>query len=352
MDHESIDKIMQKGKEESSGLGQVRLDRSDILILHQLDLNCRSSFNQIGKKARHSKEFIRYRFARLVEKGVISQFITSVDYSRLGMSRICFYVKFHEMTAKIRSRIEQYRKEMDCRIKMFSVGKFDLYVDITLQAGVNVDSIAHGFISVFGETISEMSMNSLYRIKHFKNRYLYGRLISRPFTSDYLDARYTPILDDEMMILDLLRQSPRESIISIAERCSLSPKSVVTKMNKLARLGIITGYCIKLNNQIIGKEDYIILLKLNDKSVGMKTKIESYLETITEVSYMGLLIGEYDLEFAITVDSQSEFMLILDRMRSNLKKEIRDLNVLFLSHPDSTPPQLKLNDTPGHPDEK
>jgi len=310
---------------------KFNLDQKDIQILSQLDINCRNSYGNISKKVHKSKEFVRYRIERLLENQVIDSFITSIDYSKLGMYRICLYIKFKEINEEIKKKLKQYKNKRFCRMKFFSVGSFDLFVDWIMQEGDNANAIAHNFMSQFGDQIDKMSMNVLYKIKHYRNRYLYGEEVCKPFISAYTESKKVKISDKEMQILSILSDDPRIQIIDIAKKCKLSPKTIITKINNLKKLGVLKGFCIKLNNTKVKKEDYIILLRLNDKSEKTKSKIESYLDSINEVSYMGKLIGELDMEFSITANSQEEFIKIFDEMRSNLKKEIKESFVLFLT---------------------
>jgi len=49
----------------------VDIDLKDRKILYHLDLNCRQSNAQIGKKVRLSKEVVNYRIKRMEEEGII-----------------------------------------------------------------------------------------------------------------------------------------------------------------------------------------------------------------------------------------------------------------------------------------
>jgi len=195
----------------------------------------------------------------------------------------------------------------------------------------NPNSIIYGLTSMLGDHISDTSMNILYKIKHYRNRYLFKRDIAEPFVSEYLGSRKTIILPDEEKVLEILKEDPRINIIDIAKKCNITTKTVMAKISSLKKKDILKGFCIKLNNPIVNKEDFIILVKLNDKNERTKTRLENYLDSINEVSYLGKLVGEYDFEFSITVDSQKEFIKLLEKIRSDLKRDIKEFNVLFLT---------------------
>jgi len=64
------------------------LDLKDRKILYELDLNCRQSNAQIGKKVGLSKEVVKYRIKRMEEEGIISGYWTEIDSYRLGYTSI------------------------------------------------------------------------------------------------------------------------------------------------------------------------------------------------------------------------------------------------------------------------
>ena len=71
-----------------------KLDLKDRKILYHLDINCRQSFSQIGKKVGLHKDVVAYRVKKLQKKEIIKGFINVVDYSKLGYNLYRFYFTF------------------------------------------------------------------------------------------------------------------------------------------------------------------------------------------------------------------------------------------------------------------
>ena len=61
-----------RNSQNSGGKYIEKLDLKDRKILYQLELNCRQSNTQIGKKVGLSKDVITYRIKRMEEKGIIN----------------------------------------------------------------------------------------------------------------------------------------------------------------------------------------------------------------------------------------------------------------------------------------
>ena len=62
----------------------VKLDLKDRKILYQLDINCRQSNTQFGKKVGLSKQVVDYRIKRMEEDGVIKCYWTDIDMIGYG----------------------------------------------------------------------------------------------------------------------------------------------------------------------------------------------------------------------------------------------------------------------------
>ncbi|NOX71652.1 MAG: winged helix-turn-helix transcriptional regulator [Candidatus Micrarchaeota archaeon] len=61
----------------------VKLDNIDRKILFELDKNCRINTAKLGRIVRKSREAVKYRIRRLVEKGVITAFTISLNPNKL-----------------------------------------------------------------------------------------------------------------------------------------------------------------------------------------------------------------------------------------------------------------------------
>ena len=70
----------------------VDIDLKERKILYHLDLNCRQSFTQIGKKVGLSKELVKYRVLRMEEEGIITGYWTCIDSYRFGYQVYRYYL--------------------------------------------------------------------------------------------------------------------------------------------------------------------------------------------------------------------------------------------------------------------
>ena len=91
----------------------VSIDLKDRKILYHLDLNCRQSNAQIGKKVGLGRDVVGYRIKKLEDEGVIKNYSTVIDTFRLGFNVFRIYINFQYLTSDIKKEIIQYFVDYD-----------------------------------------------------------------------------------------------------------------------------------------------------------------------------------------------------------------------------------------------
>ena len=86
----------------------TKIDLKDRKIIYELDLNCRQSNTQIGKKVGLKKDVVSYRIKGLQEEGVINKFYAAIDSFKLGYDVFRIYINFRYVTTEIKEKIIKY----------------------------------------------------------------------------------------------------------------------------------------------------------------------------------------------------------------------------------------------------
>ena len=85
----------------------VKIDLKDRKILYQLDLDCRQSNNQIGKKVGLKRDVVAYRINRMQEEGIIKYFWTVIDTFKLGYNVFRVYFNFQDISKEEKEQLVQ-----------------------------------------------------------------------------------------------------------------------------------------------------------------------------------------------------------------------------------------------------
>jgi Lrp/AsnC family leucine-responsive transcriptional regulator len=120
-------------KEESSV--PAKLDQKDISILQLLQENARATVKEIAQKVHLSTTPVYERIKRMEEEGVIRQYATLVDHSKVrkGLIVICYVsLKQHNKTAgaKFIRAIHELDEVIECYIIS---GEFDFMLKVVAE---------------------------------------------------------------------------------------------------------------------------------------------------------------------------------------------------------------------------
>ena len=103
------------------------------------------------------------------------------------------------------------------------------------------------------------------------------------------------MINDELQVLTLLKQSAKDSIDDIAKKCDFSRQKVWRIIKKLQNDKIIWGYTAVFDEQRIGKTHFIVMIKKTQKQVDEKT-VDSIIFRRT---------GIFAKDFGVTIESSS-----------------------------------------------
>jgi Lrp/AsnC family transcriptional regulator, leucine-responsive regulatory protein len=124
---------------EKTTLGDIALDTKDIAILRILQQNAKATITEIAKKVHLSSTPIFDRIKRMEQNGIIKQYVTLVNSSKVnrGLMAIC-YVSLKEHNKKEGTKFIKSILEMPEVIECYSIsGEFDFMLKVV---GANMES--------------------------------------------------------------------------------------------------------------------------------------------------------------------------------------------------------------------
>ena len=120
---------------EKTAINNISLDAKDLAILHLLQQNARMTVKEIAEKIHLSTTPIHERIKRMEASGVIKQYATLVDHTKVnkGLIAICYVsLKEHSKTAgtKFVKAILQMEDVMEC----YTIsGEFDFMLKVMTE---------------------------------------------------------------------------------------------------------------------------------------------------------------------------------------------------------------------------
>lgn len=120
---------------EDSSTGQMVMDNKDLAILHLLQKNARITVKEISEQVHLSTTPVHERIKRMEASGVIKQYATLVDHSKVkkGLMVICYVsLKEHNKNAGVKfiKRIHELNEVIEC----YNIsGEFDFMLKVVSE---------------------------------------------------------------------------------------------------------------------------------------------------------------------------------------------------------------------------
>lgn len=302
----------------------VKLDLKDRKILYELDLNCRQSNTQIGKKVGLKKDVVAYRIKRMQEEGIIKNFWTAINTFKLGYNVFRIYINFQYVNSNIKNEIIQhfvnYKKvwavislkaEVDFDVVIWVNDVYEFYQFWNKTLDKYEDYFAKYTISIFVEAFNYKKSYLLENHKEI-DRFMYRTTCGgKPVEIDEIDYK----------LLNELAVNARAPLIELAEKLGCSSQTVNFRIKNLARNGVINAFRVHIDLSKIGLQHYKLEIYLKDHN--LRKAIWDYIKLKPYCDTLNVAVGWCDLEFEIIVENVDQLGKIIDDIYSRFPNAIK-----------------------------
>jgi len=307
----------------------ISLDKKDKILLYELSLNGRISITELAKRLRLSKQVVSYRLSQLEKNKVILGYYAITNIYLLGKTHYRIFVKYQNMSSETEERFMNY---LMAHQKVVWIAYFDGDMDAAfLVWAENVhefEEVLDGINQRFGIYFLEKHFSIATRLEYLKYKFLVDRFEPGSLLFGERSTNYN--LDKlDCFILNVLNQNGRASLVELAAQSGTSPKVIKQRIDKLLKNGIIIGFNIKINHNLLGYTHRKVLLKLNNTSKERINALSSYLRNQKSVIYLVKPLGNYDFEFELMTQSNEEFHQIIKDLRSEFAGDIKSYNTVI-----------------------
>jgi DNA-binding Lrp family transcriptional regulator len=137
-------------KKDETAASPVSLDQKDLAILRLLQHNARTTVKEISDKIHLSTTPVHERIKRLEEAGVIKQYATLVDHSKVkkGLMVIC-YVSLRQHNKTAGGKFIKMIQDMNEVIECYNIsGEFDFMLKVVVE---NMDAYYNFHVNKLSE---------------------------------------------------------------------------------------------------------------------------------------------------------------------------------------------------------
>jgi Lrp/AsnC family leucine-responsive transcriptional regulator len=301
-------------------------DLKDRKILYQLDLNCRQSNTQIGRKVGLSKEVVNYRIKRMQEQGLISYFWTAINSLKLGYYAFRIYINFLDVSPETKNEIIQYFiKYKNIWTLQIAKGPVDLGAVLWTNDLYNFSQFWNRTLDKYGNYFENYSVSILTQVNCLKKTYLISNSYGKTDREFYkINCKGEPVIIDEMdfQLLNEIATNARIPLIQLAEKLNTSSQTVNYKIKNMIKKGIILAFRVCIDYSKLGLQSCIIDIYLKDHTKGKQ--IEEYIKGNPYVeNIMDITIGWCDLNFELMVKDINTLTKLIEEIDEKYPGAIR-----------------------------
>lgn len=307
-----------------------KIDHLDRKILSNLDQNSRQSASSIAKKCRAHKNVVNFRINRLVENGIIRQFVAMISPSALGLTPYKIYLQLQNLTSKKEEHIQQLIKSFPVYWAAHTSGQWDFIIGVLVKDSQELSTINKTILNELGEDIIKKSVFLLTEAPHYYRKYL---LNQKDFAVKYWIKNQPKQKVDEydIKIMKILATNCRTNVVNIAKNVNLSVKTCMTRIKKLEKNGVIYDYRISLNLGKIGYMYFKCFIALKKAEKNRLKEFFAYCQSNPNIIHLIECVGEWELEPEFEIESFEKFQDNLSEIRnkfSDIIKSVETINIL------------------------
>ena len=304
------------------------LDLKDRKILYQLDLNCRQSNAQIGKKVGLSKQVVDYRIKRMEQEGIITGYWTAINTLKLGYYCFRIYINFLNVSSDLKNEIIQYFMNYK-NIWAILTAKVPIDFDAVLWVDDMYDfnQFWNKTLDKYGNYFEKYSVSIVSQVIVLKNTYL---ILDENKKSDYDRDFYitscrgekVKIDETDYQLLNEIALNARILLVELAKKLGCSSQTILYKINNLMKKDIIQAFRVVIDTTKLGLQNCAIEVYLKDYK--KRIEIINYVKSIPYVfDIIDMQVGWCDFNFEVMVPNIDKLNKITDELERKFPGSIR-----------------------------
>ncbi len=310
----------------------TKLDLKDRKILYELDLDCRQSNTQIGKKVGLKKDVVSYRIKRMQDEGIIKNFWTVINTFKLGYNVFRIYVNFHYVSSQIKNDIIQYFTNYKNAWAVASVkGPIDLDVIIWVKNIYEFYNFWDKTLEKYEDYFVKYTISIYIKAEGYKKSYLLGepKKSENKMYETICDGTTVTIDEIDYKILDELAINARIPLIELAEKIGISSQTINYRIKNLINKEIIQAFRVNIDRLKLGLQLFKVDIFL--KEYKQRKNIIKYLDDRGYLECLNVATGWSDIEPEIVVEDMDKLIKLMEEINNKFPNVIRKLDYWIMT---------------------
>jgi DNA-binding Lrp family transcriptional regulator len=321
-----------------------KIDLKDKKILYELDLDCRQSNTQIGKKVGLKKDVVAYRINKMQDEGIIKNFWTAINTFKLGYHVYRVYINFQYVGSSLKNEIIQHFVNYKNTWTVLSIkAEVDLDVIVWVKDPYEFYQFWHRTLELYEEYFAKYTISIYIQSFAYNKSYLLPEGSSKSDKEMYITTctgKPTEIDETDYQLLNEIAVNARTPLIDLAKRLNCSSQTVNYRLKNLIKSDVVQAFRVALDLSKLNLQHFKLEIFLRDNK---KSKaIWDYLKSKPYLEYLNVAVGWCDLEFELIVENVNKLGQIMEEIDLKFPNTIKKQSFWIIEkrHKDRWIPEL------------
>lgn len=307
-----------------------KLDWKDRKILKELDIDSRQTSSKISKKTNISKQIVNYRINKLLEKGIIKEFITYIDTQKLGYTFYDIFFKTKYLSEGDEGKIiNEIRKMPEVGWLISLTGEWKFGVCVMCKNSIEFSSAIEKILQALGEKVISYEFFIVINAAQLAYKELYVPSEEKYSSPTYLgDKRIERLTSLDVEVLRILSNNARISKVELSKLAKTSLEKIRYSIKKMEKFELIQAYKPLIDVSKLGIHWHILLIQFNYCSQKSKEEFILFLKSMPETFYIVRGVGNWNLMVEFHTKNIEEFEKARSKINYKFEKIIRDERVM------------------------
>ena len=308
----------------------LKIDLYDRKLLYELDKNSSISLNALAGKLRKSKQFTLYRMKQLEESKIITGYNAIIDMSKLGFFSFRVYFKFQQSTTEDGEKFIFFVKTNFPQVWTITSmhGKWDYALFLGVKNIQEFHDIWDGIMLHYKPRIKTYNVAVYAPVYNFNRKFFIDNP-AEPTERVYGAGEKEEIDALDWKIIENYSNNVRQSSMQMSKKLGVSADTIRSRIKKLEKRKIITGYKIGLNLEPLGFVSYRVDLQL--LSTKRNGEIFEFCKRHRNIYQINKSIGGADFEIEVIVMDLNHLLALIDEIKNHFKDVINDVDYFGFS---------------------
>lgn len=305
------------------------LDAKDKKLIYELDLDSRLSIRQLSKRIGLSQEATRYRLNKLKEKGIITNFVTYLNFTKLGYFGYCVYCRYNNTTEQKKNEIKSYLKSNKSVYWIAEFGgKIDLAFSILAKTPLEFDKILSQIMNKHSRYLADIKLIVKLEPHKYPRKYLSKpEEISKEKKIEFDDYQLSKT---ERKILGEITTNARMNSATISDKIGIPLSTVIYSIKKMVKEEIIGGFTILLQPNTFGYQSFQVNITTQNINEEKLKKLLFYCKTHPNIIFFIKVLGDWNIELIYEVEDVKNMQENLIDLRNQFSDIIKDIELVNL----------------------